>query len=622
MPKIPLYNQGLGSTQQLATGQLSPRASAQAFTAPGRARAAFFEDAGKVAFEFGMREKQRQTDSIFSEEFVKISEEATKFNLENRDTTTTEYKANWDRFQKQAENRISNYNITRSQKTEILKKLAPTFASQNIQGQQLAYARGTAITSANDRNRLGTIIEQKSTLPELHPDQIALDKEILDIFQRQPRDGTDLGSYTPQSVENEIAKRIVTNKLDDANTFAQIKSVEEYTAGQDDLTPENKKTFKSDFDVRRTKVRQQNVATLTNSLDISDVGTGVRTPEEIDKRYKDLVSGKVFKDNPSLKAIYDDLDAQGKRDFLAKAERDRNAMQSELTFQQSQSKRIIDEANDELFTDNKAAIIKGGPNAPSIAAINQLPFEGEDGEKLREQLIGLATKRARGEIISDSSPIIYRGISQGIMNGSITSVTQKFTLPSEAGLEGFANRASNSEGKSILDRQGITISDQNAEDFEQDLSAKNRSSVSSEDKARTEALRRFDEFLKGNKELVQGNPAFQKFDPTGETRFYDFSQQMRRRFIKGLEEGISVDDLLDPREKEYILKDDDFYAITPQQQLDNIKNAFQKKEEPTLAEVSPPPRPQGMSPSDYLNSEEYQLWVTSGKKAIFDEMTQ
>jgi hypothetical protein len=29
-----------------------------------------------------------------------------------------------------------------------------------------------------------------------------------------------------------------------------------------------------------------------------------------------------------------------------------------------------------------------------------------------------------------------------------------------------------------------------------------------------------------------------------------------------------------------------------------------------------------MSPSEYLNSEEYQLWVTSGKQAIFDEMTQ
>jgi hypothetical protein len=208
------------------------------------------------------------------------------------------------------------------------------------------------------------------------------------------------------------------------------------------------------------------------------------------------------------------------------------------------------------------------------------------------------------------------------MNGSITSVTQKFTLPSEAGLEGFANRASNSEGKSILDRQGITISDQNAEDFEQDLSAKNKSSVSSEDKARTEALRRFDAFLQGNKQLVQGNPAFIKYDPTGETRFYDFTQQMRIRFIQGLDKGATPDQLLNPRSPEYILKDDDFYAITPQQQLDNIKKAFEKKDEPTLADVSPPPRPQGMSPSEYLNSEEYQLWVTSGKQAIFDEMTQ
>ena len=41
MPRIPLYNQGTGPTQGLAAGQLSPRASTAAFTAPGRAFAGF-----------------------------------------------------------------------------------------------------------------------------------------------------------------------------------------------------------------------------------------------------------------------------------------------------------------------------------------------------------------------------------------------------------------------------------------------------------------------------------------------------------------------------------------------------------------------------------------------------
>ena len=622
MPKIPLYNQGQGATTRMATGALSPRANVGAFTAPAQAQADLAKQAGKIAFDFGMREKERETRRIYSEEFLKLASEGTQFNINNKDTNTEDYKSNYKTFQESYENRINTLNITKSQKASILQKLAPTFASQNIEGQQKAYARGTAIASANDRNRIQTIIEKKAVLPELHPDQIALSNELNDIFKRQPIDGLDLGSFTPQFVENAIAKRTVVQKLNAASSLKQLNEAQAFAEGQTDLTPEQLRSFRNDFESQKARVRSENVATLTTSLSLEDVGTELRTPEEIEARYNDLISGKVFKNNPALQTIFDDLDSQGKKEFFAKAEKDKNSMQSELTFQQSQAKRVVDEANASLFTDTKTDIIKGGPNAPSIADINKLAFQGEGGEKLREQLIALATKRARGEIVTDSSPIIYRGISQGIMNGSITSVTQKFTLPSEAGLEGFANRASNSEGKSILDRQGITISDQNAEDFEQDLSAKNRSSVSSEDKARTEALRRFDAFLQGNKELVQGNPAFQKFDPTGETRFYDFSQQMRIRFIKGLDENISPDQLLNPRSPEYILKDDDFYAISPQQQLDNIKKAFQKTEEPTLADVSPPPRPQGMSPSEYLNSEEYQLWVTSGKKAIFDEMTQ
>ncbi len=41
MPRIPLYNQGLGPTTRLATGQLSRAADVGAFTAPGRALAQF-----------------------------------------------------------------------------------------------------------------------------------------------------------------------------------------------------------------------------------------------------------------------------------------------------------------------------------------------------------------------------------------------------------------------------------------------------------------------------------------------------------------------------------------------------------------------------------------------------
>ena len=60
MPKIPLYNQGMGSAVQLAAGTLSPRADVGAFTAPGRALSGLAEQAGNIAFRFGEAEKKAE----------------------------------------------------------------------------------------------------------------------------------------------------------------------------------------------------------------------------------------------------------------------------------------------------------------------------------------------------------------------------------------------------------------------------------------------------------------------------------------------------------------------------------------------------------------------------------
>jgi hypothetical protein len=70
MPKIPLYNQGAGPTVGVAAGQLSPRASAAAFTAPGKALAGYqktFSDIGSVAQQFALAEKDAQTRQAISD---------------------------------------------------------------------------------------------------------------------------------------------------------------------------------------------------------------------------------------------------------------------------------------------------------------------------------------------------------------------------------------------------------------------------------------------------------------------------------------------------------------------------------------------------------------------------
>ena len=67
MPKIPLYNQGMGSAVSLEAQRLSPRADVGAFTAPGRALAGLAEQTGDIAFRFGQAEKKAETDRVYNE---------------------------------------------------------------------------------------------------------------------------------------------------------------------------------------------------------------------------------------------------------------------------------------------------------------------------------------------------------------------------------------------------------------------------------------------------------------------------------------------------------------------------------------------------------------------------
>ena len=67
MPRIPLYNQGLGPAVKTATGRLSPRASSAAFEQVGLAQAQLGQaitDVSKVAAEFEVARQDAEVDEI------------------------------------------------------------------------------------------------------------------------------------------------------------------------------------------------------------------------------------------------------------------------------------------------------------------------------------------------------------------------------------------------------------------------------------------------------------------------------------------------------------------------------------------------------------------------------
>ena len=164
MPKIPLYNKGLGPSVDLATGQLGISVDAQALSSPARQLAALGETIGKagqtfaqnqinynsrkarIDFEFEKAEQNREARKIADELSRKYDEQASDFNLNNLTTyTTTDVAANAFNIAitDSARQEISELVVTDRQRTLIESKVLNSLAPKLSDAKKNAYIHGT-----------------------------------------------------------------------------------------------------------------------------------------------------------------------------------------------------------------------------------------------------------------------------------------------------------------------------------------------------------------------------------------------------------------------------------------------------------------------------------------------
>jgi hypothetical protein len=152
MPKIPLYNEGAGPAIGVASGQLSPRASASAFTAPGRALTGYqktFSDIGQVAQQFALAEKDAQTREALSDVEKETRLGWTDFNnsflpgAENprKAETREDYERQAKEYQSELEGRLlSQYEgYTKTQKARISDTFGKYSLGYFLDGSQKAF---------------------------------------------------------------------------------------------------------------------------------------------------------------------------------------------------------------------------------------------------------------------------------------------------------------------------------------------------------------------------------------------------------------------------------------------------------------------------------------------------
>jgi hypothetical protein len=97
---------------------------------------------------------------------------------------------------------------------------------------------------------------------------------------------------------------------------------------------------------------------------------------------------------------------------------------------------------------------------------------------------------------------------------------------------------------------------------------------------------------------------------------------LRARFKRGLENGIPAEDLLNPRNENYIIGKDEDFSLSMDAQMQSLQEAFKSRPEYTLEESRPPKKKPGQSFEDYQNSDEYLEWSTSDKAKRYKELTQ
>ena len=167
MPKIPLYNQGQGGTVQTAAGALSPRANVGAFTAPGQAQAAFAEKAGQIAFQFGMAEKEAETQKAKRDITALVNQQMNDWTNNNQDTTVEGYQASAaaekERLRLSALEGMRG-SLTRRQFADVSGSFDSTFATKVAQGSQIAHTKNQAIRLESANSYLDNMRTELSTL--------------------------------------------------------------------------------------------------------------------------------------------------------------------------------------------------------------------------------------------------------------------------------------------------------------------------------------------------------------------------------------------------------------------------------------------------------------------------
>ena len=232
MARIPLYNQGRGTTQQLATGSLSPSANVGAFTAPGQATAAFANSAGQIAFNFGQAEQRKQDEDAIQKTNLKFVEDSSEYIRNNPVDNTETFKTNFNTWKDDWINKNTN-NFSSRRKRLVLNRVNRSVSLKNLEGQQRAYNLGEFNATNTTNQELDKLNDIMQNFPPDSAEYISAESDKNLIFDNNKKYGRRY-KYNQYSFDLAVKKG---NFLKQTNNLTSETSLSSYkTNVQNDTT--------------------------------------------------------------------------------------------------------------------------------------------------------------------------------------------------------------------------------------------------------------------------------------------------------------------------------------------------------------------------------------------------
>lgn len=529
MPRIPLYNQGLGQTVQLATGPLSRRADIGALTATSQSATNFATLATKIAADYGMKERDREDRRIVRQEEANAHDVVGSFTTQDKSTDLESASNAFDEMEKKLFADIAKKGYGKRREELIKNKISSLLMTQKLQTKQNAHNRGEKLF-ADETDR--SIMAGLNKMNEFPPDSPQFNF-FADAARAAALDGQQQQlpmKYNSLNVEKEIADKIqsqtrgsIADRIADAQTSVQLDTLLQAIEDDKVMSEPDKSVLRSSINARRTDIESEQVAQFASHIPVENIGADqFSTVEALEATYLSAIKGD-FGNNKELQALWDASDDK-QRLKIKNVMRDRvDEGKRNFEFNQRQQDKQEKETNDQIFSTN-ISTIRAGDMTPT--EIRELPFVGAEGERFRDQLLVAATNRLKGAPLTVDNIQADLLITRKVDQGQIISLTQKFKLPGEA------------EELSILERENVQLTSDRVDDFVAVFKEDTRRQQLDDEKLITQFLRMKELSVRGNNLLVKVPT------PASDRRMETFTNFIRKTIREKKAEGKTVQQLL------------------------------------------------------------------------------